>query len=365
MRRMMQWLVIVTCVLPFTAAFAQMTDHAATLQVMAAVVELRRANTDDWLTVRGEGILGSGDAIRTRLQGRARIVLFDDGTEIVLEPNTTFVLDDLQADETDFVLEGTLVTGQTIHRIRRILDTMSTYNIQTDTGSLAARGTEFTVRQRENDQLAFLSFESVIDVTYADGEVSVEAGFGGRVEPNGELSEIVQASTFAELDAQLDGCEGAFIPGDNRRLPVYNGPDADSEGVGVLLPADLTQLQGRDASGEWYRVPFAGASGWVPTASLERVQVADDCAGLRVFPSQQREDVTEYANTNPDAWGYCTGDLQPPDDWEPFVARPGTTIFELASRYFTDEAILAEVNCIADVRVLTVGETVFVPPIPE
>ena len=364
MKRTIRLAVMAVCLLPLTAAFAQVTEYAATLQVMSAVVELRRANTGDWLTVRGEGILGSGDAVRTRLQGRARIVLFADGTEIDLKPGTTFVIDSLQADDTDFILEGTLVTGQTLHRIRRVLDTASSYNIQTDTGSLAARGTEFAVRQRENDQLAFLSFESVIDVTYADGTVAVEAGFGGRVEPDGDLSEIVRAATFAELDAQLDGCTGALIPDDNRRLPVYTGPTTASDGVGAAIPADVTQLLGRDAARAWYRVPFAGGSGWIETARLRRVEVDAACAGLRVYPSEQREDVSAYTATDEDDFDYCTGDLQPPDDWQPLIVQPGTTLFELASRYFTEEATLAEVNCIADIRVLAQGQTVFVPPTP-
>jgi hypothetical protein len=357
------WVVIVASLLAATVSFAQQGEQAAVLLVNANAVEFRRAGTDAWLPVR-EAVLGSGDALRTDTTGKATIVFFEDGTEIDMLPNTTLHIDSFTADDDNFTLRVTLVVGQTVHRLKRAFSSKSVYEVKTQSGLLAARGTEFAARQRENTQLSFLAFESAVVVGYGNDSAVVSEGFGGRAEPDGTLSDIVRASSFVELDALLDGCAATVTPQANRLLPVFLGPDETSPGIGTVNPYNITWLTGTTDDRAWYRVPYQDGAGWITTAiNVSQVRV-DGCAGLRVYPDDRRETLSTKASSSATAglrWGYCTGERQPPANWQPYTIKPTQTLYELAQRFNSTEQRLAEINCIADIRSITAGQTIYVP----
>jgi LysM repeat protein len=51
-----------------------------------------------------------------------------------------------------------------------------------------------------------------------------------------------------------------------------------------------------------------------------------------------------------------------PEGWRPYFVQRGDTLYGLAARFGLDLATLADANCIADVRNITVGQIVFAPP---
>mgnify|MGYP001310963897 CR=1 FL=1 len=125
-----------------------------------------------------------------------------------------------------------------------------------------------------------------------EGETApVPSGFGVRADVEGELSDVVRAETFAQLDAALDGCTASATITDDLSFNVRIAPSLDAPRVGTLLVTDLDLAYGVTASG-WYRIGFRGGFGWVRTSALV---IDANCAGLRLFPDDQEpEDATLY-----------------------------------------------------------------------
>ncbi|MEL6151040.1 MAG: FecR domain-containing protein, partial [Chloroflexota bacterium] len=117
MHRVAGVLVLLAVVVP--AVSGQPDEIAATLMVLAPNVQYQRSNTDEPLFISQETIIGAGDTIRTAHSGRARIVLFGDGSRIDLESDSTLTIDRLEADEDTFDVALTLVNGETRHRVLR------------------------------------------------------------------------------------------------------------------------------------------------------------------------------------------------------------------------------------------------------
>ncbi|MEO1444318.1 MAG: FecR domain-containing protein, partial [Chloroflexota bacterium] len=210
MHRVAGVLVLLAVVVP--AVSGQPDEIAATLMVLAPNVQYQRSNTDEPLFISQETIIGAGDTIRTAHSGRARIVLFGDGSRIDLESDSTLTIDRLEADEDTFDVALTLVNGETRHRVLREAGDGSVYEVETINGVITAQQGEFVVVQRD-DEVAFLSVTGALTITTGEDEMTpVASGQGGRIAPDGTVSDIVPAGSLEVLVPLLDGCPGEIIP---------------------------------------------------------------------------------------------------------------------------------------------------------
>lgn len=293
----LRFALLLVCFLVLTltpALYAQEVsgELAATLEVLSPRVEVLRVNTVNWITVNLEAIVGVGDTIRTDATGRARITFFADGTDTELLPNTEYRITEFQGSGESFDLTVDLVLGQTTQRLSRLLDANSTYEVNTPGMALAARGTEFTTRVLPTGRSAMLVSEGNVAAASGEAAAEVPASFGIRADE--ELSDVVQARTFEELDAALDGCVASVQTLDDVRLNVRTGPGLDFPAVGTIAPSDINRFTGVIESGDWYRIEFRGAYGWILSSSAE---VDEACAGLRVFADDYGpEDATLYTS---------------------------------------------------------------------
>ena len=280
------------------------TQLAATLEVLESGVEVLRVNTGNWLPVTIEGIVGVGDMIRTDATGRARITFFENGTDTELEPNTTYKINQFEATADSFTLEGEVVAGQTLQRLGRLLDANSSYTIITPGMTMVARGTVFRIRVEESDRSAMLVDEGVVDADNPDSTANVDAGFGVRADAEAELSDVVRASTFEQLDAALDGCPATITTADDVSLNVRVAPNREATQIGAISAESITILYGTTETTKWYRVMLDdGTFGWVLSSTAQ----ISACAGLRVFADDYAgenapiEEETPPAETTPEA----------------------------------------------------------------
>jgi hypothetical protein len=273
----------------------EQTRLAATLEVLKAGVEVKRVDTPNWIAIKIEAIVGVGDEIRTDATGSARITFFADGVDTDLLPNTVYRIEEFKGEGDSFTLNAQVLIGQTTQRLGRTLDASSSYNITTPGMILAARGTEFAIRVEESGRAGMLVQKGVVAAENEEDEAKIPPEFGIRAAPDEALSDVVKASTFAELDAALDGCAAQIKTVDDVRLNVRLGPNLTMPRVGTVDPAELTALVGISstdrANTSWYRVPFNGGYGWVLSSSAT---IAADCAGLRTFTPDWREDASQY-----------------------------------------------------------------------
>lgn len=265
----------------FTPLSKAQDELAALLEVMDTGVEVQRVNTSNWIAVRVEAIVGVGDTIRTSATGRARVVFFADEITTEIQPNTTYHIQQFNGDETSFVIEAEVRAGETIQSLTRVLDAASSYHVNTPAMQLAARGTLFAIRVEADGRSAMLVSQGMVGAAAPDNtSAEVASGFGVRAKDT--LSEVVPATTFAQLDSALDGCPATVTTVGDVSINVRQGANREATRIGVLDANEITKLVGTVESGEWYRVEFRGGYGWILS---ETARIAEDCAGLRQFPN--------------------------------------------------------------------------------
>ncbi|MBE0688617.1 MAG: FecR domain-containing protein [Anaerolineae bacterium] len=285
---------IITSAFPIVSVLAQPDGLAATLEVLAEGVEVRRVDTSNWIAVAVESIVGAGDTIRTDDTGRARITFFADGTDVELRPNTEVRVMGFRGTEDTFSLELEVFVGETLQRIGRALGADSRYEIHTPVMTLAARGTVFAIRTEDGDRTGMLVFEGAVEASQAEETKTVPEAFGIRADEDTGLSDVVRASTFEELNAALDGCTVSVSSEDDISFNVRLQPSGDAPRVGTLMPGEIVRVFGVSESGGWYRVAFRDWFGWIRSSTLV---VNDACAGLRVFADDAGpEDATRYSS---------------------------------------------------------------------
>ncbi len=284
--------IIVSGLIPL--AFAQSGELAATLEVLAAGVDVKRVNTSDWIQANIEAIVGVGDLIRTDETGRARITFFADGVDTNLLPNTEYRIEQFEGDGDSFHITVEVLIGQTTQRLNRALDANSSYNVNTPAMTLTARGTAFAIRVDEGgERAAILVSDGTVEAEAESTTAPVPLGFGVRSEVDGELSDVVRAATFEELDYGLDGCAASITTPDDVQLNVRVGPRLDAPRVGTIAATEIDIFMGRSESGTWYRINFRGGFGWILSSTAN---LGSACADLRLFPDDHGpEDVTRYS----------------------------------------------------------------------
>jgi len=262
------------------------------MTVQSGVVEVQRVNTDQWIPVSVEAIVGVGDSIRTDETGQALITFFQDGVDTTLEPSTEYRIEAFSGNTDTFTLSVSVLAGQTRQRFNRVLDSGSNYDVQTPGVNLVARGTVFDVRVENDGRSSMLVSEGVVGAEKETASAEVPAEFGIRAEVDGTISDVVRADNFDQLDSGLDGCSATLTTPDDVRINVRSGAALDYPIVGSVFDDEVTNLKGTTETGDWYRIDFRSGFGWVLSSSAE---LQGGCAGLRIFENGfGPEDVTQY-----------------------------------------------------------------------
>ncbi|MGB1288946.1 MAG: FecR domain-containing protein [Aggregatilineales bacterium] len=269
------------------------SELAAVLEVLDAGVTIQRVNTDNAIPINIEAIVGVGDVITTDATGRARITFFSDGVATELMPETSYRIEQFEGDDETFTLNVTVLAGMTLQQIDRVLNAESSYDVETPGMTLSARGTEFAIRVEDSGRSAMLVSEGMVDSVAGEDNADVTPGFGIRSEVGEALSDVVAATSFDALDSALDGCEVGVAINDDVRLNLRVSPDLSAARVGTIAPMTIDMAIGtvENESGSWYRIPFRGGFAWFTTGQLS---IMNDCAGLRVFAEDIREDTSLY-----------------------------------------------------------------------
>lgn len=292
-----RWLALSLCalflILGLYPVHAQDAQLAAIMEVVAPGVEVRRVGTASWLAVNLEAIVGVGDEIRTDASGRARIIFFADGTDTELLPNTSYRIEEFAGEASAYRLTVSVLAGNTLQRINRLADTQADYNVNTPGMEMVARGTVFAIRVEDDGRSAMLVSEGGVEALKDAEAEQVPLGFGVRAAVDEELSDVVAATTFDQLDAALDGCAVRLQFAGDIRLNVRTAPRLEADRVGTIDPSEIDNFIGVNAANEWYRLAFREGFGWVQIGS--NLRVLEGCAGFRVFPDEHGpEDISLY-----------------------------------------------------------------------
>lgn len=307
MRRSAMFLVLsfllVAVVFAVRQSQAAENDLVASLETIKGQVSVKRFDSQNFVTVPKESLIGVGDTIKTDATGTGRITFFANGVETDVLPNSEFRIDVFNGSEDRYTLSVSVLVGQTVQRVTKLLDSGSSYTINSTGLEMAVRGTVFDVRVENTGRSATIVRDGAVTTTNpgttgSHSEASVPAGFGVRAEAGKGLSDVVPATNFAELDSSLDGCMGVISTLYDFRLNVRLGPSLQFARIGSLDTDIRIKLLGTTEAGEWFRIDFKGSYGWIYAPA---VVIEPGCIKLREFPDDYRgEDPNSYTNLDPD-----------------------------------------------------------------
>jgi hypothetical protein len=288
-------------------AKAESNNLVASLTRTGGTVEVNRVDTVQWIAINSETLVGVGDSIRTDGAGVATITFFANGTQTDLLPNSEFRIDTFNGTDTQFQLSVSVVVGQTLTRVTKLLDSGSTYTVNSTGLELGIRGTVFSVRVESSGRSATIVQQGLVKAHNngsttgaATNDADVPAGYGVRAEASKGLSEVVHAASFAQLDAAIDGCGATLSIFGDVTLNIRSGPNLSFPRVGRLDNNQPLKILGTTISSGWYRIPFKGGIAWALFAG-NVVHIDPKCSILPKYPNDwQGEDVTRYVGLDSD-----------------------------------------------------------------
>ncbi len=286
-------LVVLGVVAPTAYMVSAQEELVAALEVLNSGVEVKRVNTDVWIPIRVETLVGQGDAVRTDGTGRARITFFVNGSETELEPNTEYVIREMQQTPSGVHFTIEVLAGITRQQIAQLLEGDSYYRVITPGMDITVRGTNFATRVEESGRSALLTFEGLVAASNDQAAAEIPPGYGVRAPVDAPLSDVVPATTFEELDAALDGCTASFRTDADVRLAVRLAPSREAEFLGTLPPENITAVLGVNEEGSWYRIRYHDGYAWVSAVGME-VSVDEACPIAR-YPNDYTEDPARYS----------------------------------------------------------------------
>jgi hypothetical protein len=151
-------------------------------------VEIARNFDWKWVKVVPDMLVQEGDWVRTRAKSSAEI-LQDDGTVIVLRPNSKLLF---EAHGTTQTARGEVRTtrlkldeGSILSRVKKLAQRDSRFEISTPTATSFIRGTEFRVKVEPEGATRLEVLEGRVDFGDQSQQVSVDGNFGSLVAAQG------------------------------------------------------------------------------------------------------------------------------------------------------------------------------------
>lgn len=208
----------------------------AALDVIDTRTELRPLDAELFDEAESGTPLDAGDVVRTDDAGFAEI-LYGDGSLTRLGPDTTVTVVALDGDVTVPEIELDLEVGRVWNRVRTVTGERGRYEVQTDVGVAAVRGTAFFIEcSVEPVVCTFVVTEGVVVVLTNDGrEIRVEAGEAVTLGADGDADGGGGGSgDGGDSDSGTDGSgDGGGGSGDG-------GSDAGGQGAAAGLGSGRT-----------------------------------------------------------------------------------------------------------------------------
>ena len=121
------------------------TGETGTLSSLEGDVQVLRQGSSVWMAAISGMELVAGDSLKTGGDGYVLITFFD-GSVMEVESDTEISVDELSAAAGGSkTIRINQVIGNTVNRVENIIDSSSTYEVETPAGSGVVRGTIFLV----------------------------------------------------------------------------------------------------------------------------------------------------------------------------------------------------------------------------
>ena len=168
-------------ILPFCYACNSGTTGNATLSSLQGEVLVKKAGDFDWIKGQLNMALKAGDAIKSATEANA-IVTFFDGSTIELKADTQIEITELiKKQPKEIRLKQEI--GETISRVKKLVDPASIYEIETLSAVIGVRGSSMLVNVAPDGTTVVQNLEGQISITSLGIEVKIPEGGTGSVTP--------------------------------------------------------------------------------------------------------------------------------------------------------------------------------------
>lgn len=279
-----RWAILIVTV-ALLSLVSRAEDVALTLEVTYAGVDVRRVNTDRWISVRDRAVfpVGAGDQIRTNSTGRAYMRL-DEQSRLLLLSNSHYRIDALDTDDGALTWHATL-DGVAVQQVQTVAD----FRLQTRQLTLTSADGTFGIwsDQLSNDVVT-VAAGTVLLADDADQTLTLTAGAGARYQATAsEVLIFPQPLNRARLIGELDGCPAVVNTLDEfRGVLVRTGAGQGYQRRGLIEDSGVAKLLGRTQSGFWTRIQYGNGFGWVVSIAV----TDDEACDLNRLPDNTPEE---------------------------------------------------------------------------
>lgn len=225
-------------------------------------VQVRRANTDAWLTLPRGAVMpiGTGDAVRTDATGRAMLAPVDDSGALLLLPNAQLTVTGATVDGFTLTMDG----GELVLRTDAPL---MPYTLHTADLTVMIDEAAHVLVSRTTTAGYALNAEGMTTVLLPDDDAQAlpeqRAAYQFDDGLQGITSDLTAPITPAQVEGRLLGCAGQITTASGENLNARTGPGTLNLQLGQFPNIADVQVMGLIESGTWYRVQFRGGFGWV------------------------------------------------------------------------------------------------------
>lgn len=260
---------------------------AAVVEITYAGVELKRANTDNWLPlpVGAQAPFGEGDTLRTDKTGRA-LLTFDAAAQTLLLPLSEYQLQTFEETDQQINLKLQLLSGRSIQHITNAT-LLSTYQLDLEHMTLQEPSELFATQVQLDLSSDVIVANGNITLHKGQDSLTLEGGSGIRAaESLGEVVDITPPEGFPFLAVSSDTCRGLIkstIPGETS-VSVRLGPGEGYLNLGNIPNDTLVPIIGKADIGERLLTPFLSTYGWLIPSGV----MLQSCDSLPLVPAEKQ-----------------------------------------------------------------------------
>jgi hypothetical protein len=135
---------------PTATTPAEPTGETGTLSSLTGDVTVMRQGTSAWIAAASGMKIGTGDSLKTGSDGYVLITFFD-GSVMEVEADSEISVEELSvASGGSTTVRISQVLGNTVNRVENLIDSSSTYEVETLAGSAVVRGTIYEIHVDQN-----------------------------------------------------------------------------------------------------------------------------------------------------------------------------------------------------------------------
>jgi hypothetical protein len=184
--------VIIACLIPITIACgsqpgegtkSKATTAMTVLSITDGPVFIRKSGSLEWQDGKAGMVIDAGDKVKTDAKGSATIIFFE-GSTLELEGETEISLTELAGKlNTPTTIKIKQEIGTTINRVKKLVDSTSSYEIETPVATAGVRGTIFKVTVAADGTTTVSNEEGSIFVTAQGKTIVLEEKTEVTIEP--------------------------------------------------------------------------------------------------------------------------------------------------------------------------------------